>query len=162
LRKPHRGIILLVVALGSILSVSSLGYLVSAQSSEVGNVHGTVVDENGTPIRKVKLSIYSTSGDLATKNTDSDGYFRLALESGMYTIYFEKEGYATVEKDITVPAGYYEDPKSDPVKMGEIVLRDALRLSASVISRLASPGDTVSFSFTLSNQATSPRTSSSR
>jgi uncharacterized membrane protein len=156
LRKSRRGIILLVVALGSILSVSSLGYLVSAQSSEVGNVHGTVVDENGTPIRKVKLSIYSTSGDLTTKNTDSDGYFRLVLESGSYTIYFEKDGYATVEKDITVPAGYYEDPKSDPVKMGEIVLRDALRLSASVISRLASPGDTISFSFTLSNTGDEP------
>ncbi len=156
LRKPNGGIILLVIALGSMLSVSSLGHIVSAQTSDVGNVHGTVVDENGIPIRKVKLSIYSTSGDLTTKYTDSDGYFRLALEGGKYTIYFEKEGYATVEKEITVPAGYYDDPKSDPVKMGEIVLRDALRLTASVISRLASPGDTISFSFTLSNTGDEP------
>ena len=156
LRKTHMGIILLAIALASMLSVSSLGYLVSGQPPGVGNVHGTVVDENGKPVYKVKLSIYSTSGDLTTKYTDSDGYFRLALESGKYTIYFEKEGYATVNKEITVPAGWYEDPDSDPVKMGEIVLQDALRLSASVISRLASAGDTISFPFTLNNIGDEP------
>ncbi|MDH5362956.1 MAG: NEW3 domain-containing protein, partial [Aigarchaeota archaeon] len=79
------------------------------------------------------------------------GYFRLALPAGKYTIYFEKEGYATNKKDITVPAGYYVEPENDPVKMGEIVLQNALRISASVLSRVASPGSTVNFQFTLSN-----------
>lgn len=156
LSKINRGIILLVIVLGSMLSFSTTGYQVSAQPPGVGNVHGTVVDENGKSIYKVKLSIYSTSGDLTTKYTDSDGYFRLALESGKYTIYFEKDGYATVKKEITVPAGWYEDPESDLVKMGEIVLQYALRLSASVISRLASPRDTISFPFTLSNIGDKP------
>lgn len=155
LRDKHGGIILLALVLAFTLSVSSFGYIVFVQS-DVGNVHGTVVDEKGEPIRNVELSIYSTSGDLIKENTDRDGYFRLALEDGKYTIYFEKEGYTTVEKAITVPTGYYESPKSDPVKMGEIVLKDALRLSASIISRTASAEDTVSFGFTLSNMGDEP------
>jgi len=156
LRKIHGGIILLAIALASMLSISSFEHAVSAQPSDVGNVHGTAVDENGEPINKVKLSIYSTSGDLTTKYTDRDGYFRLALDKGKYTIYFEKDGYATVTKEITVPAGWYNNSKSDPVKMGEIILEDALSLSASVITRLASPGDTISFEFTLSNIGEEP------
>jgi uncharacterized repeat protein (TIGR01451 family) len=155
LRGKHGGILLLAIVLAFTLSVSSFGYIVFVQS-DVGNVHGTVVDENGEPIRNVELSIYSTLGDLTTENTDRDGYFRLALEDGKYTIYFEKDGYTTVEKEITVPAGYYESPKSDPVKMGEIVLQDALRLSASIISRTASAEDTVSFGFILSNMGDEP------
>jgi len=135
----------------SILVFPALVFPVLAQPEGTGNVHGTVVDEDGAALYRVKLSIYSTTGDLTTKYTDSKGYFRLALPAGKYTIYFEKEGYATDKKDITVPAGYYVEPENDPVKMGEIVLQNALRISASVLSRVASPGSTVNFQFTLSN-----------
>jgi len=136
--------------------IFSAFFPVLAQPAGTGNVHGTVVDEDGAPLYRVKLSIYSTTGDFSTKYTDSKGYFRLALPGGKYTVYFEKDGYATAKRDITVPAGYYEEPENDPVKMGEIVLQYALRVSASVLSRVASPGETAYFQFTLSNIGDKP------
>jgi uncharacterized membrane protein len=83
--------------------------------------------------------------------TDEDGYFRFALEiTGQYTIYFEKDGYLGDQTGINVPTGLFFDDKNDLVKMGEIVLLQNLRLTTSVLSRVVSPGDTVSFPFTVS------------
>jgi len=142
----------LAIALVAMICLSSSGFIVSAQPPGVGNVHGTVVDEEGEPLKEVKVLAYSSSGNLAsTKYTDSDGYFRMALDRGSYTLRFEMEGYVKVQKAITVPAGWYEEPESDPVKLGEVVLERSLSVSASVVSRYAAPGETVIFPFTVSN-----------
>jgi len=157
LDKTKRGILLSAVALIVIIHMAIICSYAYAQPEGTGNVHGTVVDEDDRVFYKVKVKAYSSSGSLAaTKYTDGDGFFRFALSSGEYTISFEKEGYVTVEKSITVPAGYYYEPESDPVKMGEIVLKKALRLSASVLTRVVNPGDIVLFPFTVSNIGEEP------
>ena len=155
--KTKRGILLSAIALLAIIFTAPIDAIAYAQSEEAGNVHGYVVDEDGIAFRKIKVMAYSSSGNLAaTKYTDSDGFFRFALDSGSYTIIFEKEGYAKVEKSISVPTGYVVEPKNDPVKLGEIVLQKALRLSATVLTRVANPGATILFPFTISNIGEEP------
>ena len=142
----------LALLLISLVLASTMGALVYSAPAGSGNVHGTVLDENRDPILDVKVMAYSSSGNLAsTLYTDEEGYFRFALENtGQYTIYFEKEGYSGEQTGINVPAGLFFDDENDPVKMGEIVLLQNLRLTASVLSRVVSPGDTASFPFTVS------------
>jgi uncharacterized membrane protein len=149
------GLITLVLLL-PILVFPALVFPVLAQPEGTGNVHGTVVDEDDAALYRVKLLIYSTTGDITVKYTDVEGYFRFALLAGKYTIYFEKDGYVTVKKEITVPAGWQYDPGEDPVKMGEIILKKALRLTTSVLSRVVTAGDIVTFPFTVSNIGDKP------
>jgi len=157
LDKTKRGILLSAIAILAIIFTATIYIPAYAQTEEEGNVHGTVVDEDDMALRKVEVIAYSSSGNLAArKYTDEDGYFRFALESGSYTISFEKEGYAKVGKSISVPTGFAIEPKNDPVKMGKIVLQKALRLSASVLSRVANPGDTILFPFKVSNIGEEP------
>jgi len=142
-----RSIILL-----SIILLSSMLIIVGAQASDLGNVHGTVVDENGSPLSDVKVTGYSSTGSFdSTDYTDGDGYFRLALYKGRNEIYLEKEGYVTGHYSITLPHSVlYTDDYQDPVKMGEIILEQNLGLTTSVLSRVVTPGETASFSFTVS------------
>jgi len=142
----------LALILISFVLASTMGAFVYAQPPGSGNVHGTVLDENGTPLPDVKVMAYSSSGSLeATRYTDEEGYFRFVLvDTGQYTIYFKKEGYSGEQIGINVPTGLFFDDENDPVKMGEIVLLQNLRLTASVLSRVVSPGDTASFPFTVS------------
>jgi len=157
LYKTKRGILLSAIAIVAILFTATIGVPTYAQSEEAGNVHGTVVDEDGIAFHRVKVMAHSSSGSLAaTKYTDRDGFFRFALASGSYTISFEKEGYAKVEISIMVPTGYVVEPENDPVKMGEIVLKRALRIQASVLTRVVNPGDTMLFPFTISNIGEEP------
>ena len=71
------------IMLLSIILLSSMWIFVGVQASDTGNVHGTVVDENGDPVSNVKVTGYSDSGSLDSSDyTDGDGYFRLALYQG--------------------------------------------------------------------------------
>lgn len=155
--KIKRGILLLSVILLSIVIFPTSVLPICSQPEGTGNVHGTVVDEDGKALYKVKVMAYSSSGSLTdTEYTDDDGFFRFALYKGVYTLIFEKEGYVKVEKGISVPAGFYNESKNDPVKMGDIELKKALTLSSSVLSRVASQEDTIYFPFTLSNIGDDP------
>ncbi len=125
---------------------------VFGQTEDAGNVHGTVIDENGDPIYKVKVSAISTSGSVEyEKYTDEDGYFRFALNKGTYDITFEKDGYTLEEKRITAPSYWYTDPDSDPIKMGDIELTKAIQLETSSLNRLTSPGKNLDIIFTIIN-----------
>jgi len=149
--KTKRWILLSVIALLVIINSTNVdipAYVLAAD--EYGNVHGTVVDEDDQPLYDVKVMAYSSSGSLeATEYTDEDGFFRFSL-GGSYTIIFEKEGYATVEKSITVTDAPVSKKVNDPVKMGKIVLQKALTMSASVLSRVVNPGDTILLPFSIS------------
>ena len=136
----------------SLILFSPMGAWVYSQPAGTGNVHGTVLDEAGEPITDVKVMAYSNSGNLAsTLYTDEEGYFRFVLvDGGQYTIHFEKDGFSGEQTSIIVPAGFFDDDENDPVKMGDIVLLQNLRVTASVLSRVVSPGDTASFPFTVS------------
>ena len=140
------------IILLSLILLSSIWVIVGAQASDSGNVHGTVVDENGDPVSNVKVAGYSDSGSLdSTDVTDGTGYFRLALYQGRNEVYFEKEGYVMGHITITLPHSViYVDDDQDPVKMGEVTLEQNLGLTTSVLSRVVTPGETSSFTFTVS------------
>ena len=147
----------LSMAIILMLISSSIGGLTYGLAEEPGNVHGTVVDEGGNPLNNVKVLAHLNSGGLAsTKYTDSEGYFRLALNAGAYTLQFEKSGYVTKQESISLSAGWVSDPDNDPIKLGDIMLQDAIQLTASILSLVGGPGDTINIDFTLSNMGDEP------
>jgi uncharacterized repeat protein (TIGR01451 family) len=147
LRKRTHALILITLVLAS-----TMGAWVYSAPAGSGNVHGTVLDENGYPLPDVKVMAYSSLGSLqSTQYTDDEGYYRFALDdTGQYTIYFEKDGYSGEQSSINVPPGLFFDDENDPVKMGEVVLQQNLRLTTSVLSRVASLEGVVIFPFTVS------------
>lgn len=117
-----------------------------------GNIHGTVVDEEGNSIKGVQISAYLGTGSLEdTDSTNEDGYFRMNL-GGTYTFVFEKEGYVTLEKTIQVTQAPTDNPANDIVKLGDITLERTLDLSSQVVKRLTTPGNKLTLAFTVTNR----------
>ncbi len=140
---------LLLIIVSLLSGLSSYG-IVHAKSVTKGNVHGTVVDENGNPIENVEITIYYPSGNIEKLYTNGSGYFRLALD-GKNTLVFAKDGYASVTREINVPQELWEDPDLDPVKMGEIVLSPALELQTKYLEISEELGRTIDLPITVSN-----------
>ena len=133
------------------LCISSLIPIQSAVAESDGNLHGTVVDLDGQPIYRAKVTVYTTGGSIVdTKYTNKDGFFRFSL-GGTYNIVFEKEGYISVQRNVQVTKAPVSDPENDEVKLGEIVLEKAIELSASVVERITSPGNTLELLFKVKN-----------
>jgi uncharacterized membrane protein len=141
-------IILLTLTVGA-----SFRLPISVYAYQQGNVHGNVIDENNNALYGVKVTVYSSSGILITSQyTNENGFFRFAFDKGSWKISLEKEGYIMVERSFAVPdVGLTENPENDPVKLEDIVLKTALRLTASVLTRVKNPGDIVLLPFTISN-----------
>ncbi|MHC5009508.1 MAG: carboxypeptidase regulatory-like domain-containing protein [Planctomycetota bacterium] len=73
-------------------------------------VQGRVVDDAGTPIEDVTISLEDRAGRpvflFSLVTTGSDGRYRVAgLEAGAYVIRFEVDGYAPASRDVDVGAG---------------------------------------------------------
>jgi len=141
-------VLLIIVILVGVFTPSQLVF-----AAADGNIHGTVVDENGEPIYRVKVtaSTQTVFGVEETKYTNEDGYFRMNL-GGSYTLVFEKEGYVTKERSVQVTVAPTDNPYNDAVKMGEIVLVPTLALSSTVVKRVTSPGNTLQLTFTIINR----------
>ncbi len=121
-------------------------------ATEDGNIHGTVVDSDGSPIYRVRVRAYDSKGGIAaTAYTSTSGYFRMAL-GGTYTLVFEKTGYVTQEKTVKVEIAPTDNPDLDDVKMGNIVMENTISLTSSVIKRITSPGNTLQLQFTVTNR----------
>lgn len=117
-----------------------------------GNIHGTIVDEEGNPIYRVKVSAYLNTGSLeAFTYTDIHGYFRMSL-GGTYSLIFEKTGYVTYQKTVQVSIAPTDDPNKDDVKLGNLELQSTLALSAPVIRRLTTPGNRLTLEFSITNK----------
>ena len=126
------------------------------QAASPGNIHGTILDENGNPIEDVKVSAYIGTGSLEeSKYTNADGYFRMNL-GGSYTFVFEKEGYVTFQKNVQVTQSPTENPDQDIVKLGELEMEKTISLSASVVKRLTTPGNKLTLTFTVTNRGEEP------
>ena len=124
----------------------------SALGASLGNVHGTVVDEDGNPLEDVKVSVYLGTGSLQdTDYSNDNGYFRMNL-GGAYTFVFEKTGYVTLEKTVQVTQTPSDNPSNDIVKLGEIVLERTLKISSSVVKRLTTPGNQLTLEFSVTNR----------
>ena len=120
--------------------------------ADPGNLHGTIIDQDGNPIQGVKVSAYLKTGSIeATVNTDQKGYFRMNL-GGDYTLLFEKEGYVSFQKNVQITQAPTENPDNDVVKLGNLVMEKTLVLSASVVKRFTTPGNTLSLEFTITNK----------
>jgi uncharacterized membrane protein len=122
------------------------------EAAEDGNIHGTVVDSDGSPIYRVRVRAYDSKGGIeATVYTSTNGYFRMAL-GGTYTLVFEKTGYVTQEKTVKVELAPTENPEQDEVKMGNIEMEYTVSLYSSVLKRTTSPGNTLQLQFTVTNR----------
>jgi uncharacterized membrane protein len=121
-------------------------------NADPGNLHGTIIDQDGNPIQGVKVSAYLKTGSIeATVNTDQKGYFRMNL-GGDYTLLFEKDGYVSFQKNVQITQAPTENPDNDIVKLGNLVMEKTLVLSASVVKRFTTPGNTLSLEFTITNK----------
>ena len=118
-----------------------------------GNVHGTIMDNFGNPLENVEIRTYNSLDELVdTDYTYSDGFFRLLLDKGSYTVRCVKDGYVSYEASIYLPSGSYSyNVKSDPVDMGEIEMSHTLIVDYQILSRVKAPGETVLFPFTVTN-----------
>ena len=145
--RSRQATLLVVILLGVTLMPITITH-----ADEMGNIHGTVIDENGDPIEDVKISVYLNTGSLEEiAYSNQNGYFRLNL-GGTYTFVFEKEGYVTFEKDVQVTQAPTDDPSDDIVKMGYLEMQNTLSLSASVVKRLTTPGNKLTLEFTITNR----------
>ena len=121
-------------------------------AATLGNIHGTVLNENGNPIEEVKVSAFLKTGSLEeVEYTDNEGFFRMNL-GGEYTLVFEKKGYVTLEKNVDITQAPTENPSNDIVKLGDLEMEKTLALSASVVKRLTTPGNKLTLEFTISNR----------
>ena len=118
-----------------------------------GNVHGTILDNYSNPIENVEIQTYDNQDELVdTDYTLSDGFFRLLLDKGTFTIRCVKDGYVSYEASIYLPSSSYSyNINSDPVDMGEIEMSHTLSVSYQVVSRIEEPGETILFPFTVTN-----------
>ncbi|RLG66967.1 hypothetical protein DRN93_05355, partial [archaeon] len=134
------GLIALILA-----ATPLVGFILSAQM-QAASVVGRVVDEDGFGLGGVKVEAYTSGGFLySVAHTDSDGYFNVYnLPMDVFTFNFSKTGY--VDKIILV-----ETDGRTKVDLEEIVLRKSLKLSTSLLSLVASPGDKILLPFTVSN-----------
>jgi len=118
-------------------------------------VYGRAVDEYDHGMENVEIKAYSSDGIyVESGSTSSDGSFAVGLSvGGNYILHFSRDGYAKTTKSVNI-----EMYGTGSVLLGDVVLLKALRLSSSVLSRVASPGDKVTLSFTVSNIGEEPET----
>ena len=98
----------LVAASALVVLVTGLGSDPLAAAAEA-RYRGTVVDEQGSPVEGVRVTIASQSaGTEVTETTDEKGNFTILIVDAThppYTLKLEKEGYLTVEGPIEVEIG---------------------------------------------------------
>ena len=116
-------------------------------------VSGRVIDEDGQGMKDVNIEVYAFDETYQVEvyvdsfTTSSDGSFSIALTVGKeYSLRFSKEGYVKVTKSLSVKI--YGTGK---VSLGEIVLNKAVKLSSTVLSLAANPGDKLLIPFVVSN-----------
>jgi len=117
-----------------------------------GTVSGRVVDEYGQQMKNIEIKVYTSDGAYV-KSVDASGSFAIGLDIGeTYVLQFSKEGYVQVTKTASLWFG------GEIVDLGDIELLKSLRLSSSILSRVANPGDKLTLSFTVSNIGEEPET----
>ena len=113
-------------------------------------VLGRVIGEEREGISNVEIEVYSSDGAYVGNINNigyitSDGHFAVSLTLGSYVLHFSKEGYAKVTKSISLKSG------GEIIDLGDVTLLKALRLSSSILSLSASPGDKLLLPFSISN-----------
>jgi Carboxypeptidase regulatory-like domain len=98
-----------VLSLVIVVAVLCLGMVVSAwpQSTNTGNVAGTVTDTSGAvvPGVTVTLSQINTSSTRTAVSNDAGKYFFANVDPGQYSISLNKQGFATTKSQAEVKVG---------------------------------------------------------
>ncbi len=98
---------------------------ISSAYAQNGQVKGKIVDQDsGDPLPFVNIGIKDTS---VGAFTNEDGFFRLELPVGRYTLIISSVGYEKVEREISV------DPRK-PLEMEIYLKSEAQELSTVVVS----------------------------
>lgn len=110
-----------------LLSVSLLSVSVT-YAQQKHTVTGTVrVARERKPLDLVQIFASDSTGNTAARTvTLEDGIYNLSLSDGRHTILFEKTGYKSVKRNISVSGG--------DVDMGNILLREGEEINAAGIS----------------------------
>jgi len=118
------------------LLASTFSSPVHAAWMQEASIVGRVVDEDGNAVSQVKVEVYTSGGSLfRVSHTDSEGHFHIYnLPMDMFTLNFTKRGY--VDKLVLV-----ETDGRTQVDLGDVELRKAVKLTSSIVSLAASPGD---------------------
>src|SRR5579872_1938794 len=93
-------ILLLVLVFGSVS-------FASAQGDQTGTLRGRLSSSDGLALPGVAITVSSSSlQGTRSVTADVNGIYSLpGLPAGEYTVRFELQGFATVERHVTVPLG---------------------------------------------------------
>ena len=124
---------------------------VHVRGAVTGRVLGKVVDEYDRGMGNVEIQVFSSDGAyVKSERTSSDGSFDVSLDVGKsYLLHFIGEGYVKVTR--TAPYFGSLFGEEEKVNLGNITLFKALRLSSTVLSKVAGPGEKMTLSFMVSN-----------
>jgi uncharacterized membrane protein len=147
-----------VLILVSTLYVTASPVYVSAALTVT--VSGRVLDEYEKGIKNVEIEAYAFDETyqvevyVKSASTSSDGSFAIGLPVGKdYTLHFSKGGYTEVTRKISIKV--YGTGEAN---LGDVVLLKGLRLSSSIFSRIAGPGEKLTLPFAVSNIGEEPET----
>lgn len=106
----------LLISVGWMFS-SSDGSFEFFGMSETGDITGTVVYENGTPVEGATISIVGES--LTTQTNENGGYTLSDVPTGNQKVIVEKDGYNTIiYKAFIEPSGSRWDPDNKTMESG--------------------------------------------
>lgn len=112
---------------GSLAVLLMLLALPATALAQQGVVAGTVTGETGEPLDGIAVSLAGT--EIGTF-TDADGRYRLEAPAGQHQLRVAGIGYATAEREVTVPAG-------ETTRVDVTLTRRAVELSELVVSLAA-------------------------
>lgn len=108
--------------IASILAVTICSTLVFAQQPSTARLKGTVVDNGGTPIAKVSITIENATSSFKVES-DETGKFQIDLPPGKYEIRSDKlPGFATTKRTVSVGINKVAEVKIVPAVSDEGVL----------------------------------------
>ena len=143
----------LVILAGCLLILLSFHLGISPVYALAVTVSGRVINEDGQGMKDVTIKVYAFDETYKIEvyagsfTTSSDGSFNIDLTVGKeYILRFSKEGYVDVTKTLSVQV--YGTGK---ISFGDIVLHKSVKLSSTVLSLAANPGDKLHIPFVVSN-----------
>ena len=146
--RSHLSRVSLWLIVFTIFVVASPTYV---QGAVTWRVLGKTVDEYDQGMGNVEVQVFSSDGAyVKSEGTSSDGSFDIRLNVGKsYVLHFTREGYVRVTR--AAPSFGSLFGEEEKVNLGNITLFKALRLSSTVLSKVAGPGEKLTLPFTVSN-----------
>jgi len=134
-----------------VFAIFAVASPVHVQGAVTGRISGKIVDEQDQAMGNVEIQVFSSDGAyVKSEIASSDGSFDFRLNVGkIYVLHFIRDGYAKVTR--AAPSFGSVFGEEERLNLGNITLLKALRLSSTVLSKVAGPGEEFSFSFMVSN-----------